>query len=308
MLCRTCETLTLTMLSIILFGCQSFRKTQTEFVCASSAFPPNWLGQSIFDFDEEYVYFVGVSDFSPTEREARDDAMNDAMRQIALYSGVNIQVYSRAEKKTDDTSEEFVLSDFLSEFSAIITGILPAEKFIETWLIEGEVKYKVYILIRIEKNKLKTSIKNTVSENKKGFERLLPNTQNCTFTVEFASEDKDLTTEENELSDLIQHSLQKSIDENNIPMKLEKNTISSSSQLQFLAQVFLDKFISDEGVFRVILTIELSLFANGKKILGRMREKVGLSRKSYQQALKNELRNLELTFDENEIFKLRSML
>lgn len=66
-----------------------------ERVGATHPAPPEWVYATPKE-DDLFLYEVGLSDYHPSERDAREDAYRHAVKQFAAYTGVDVSVLERA--------------------------------------------------------------------------------------------------------------------------------------------------------------------------------------------------------------------
>ena len=114
---------------------QSAQDIRERVVWCSHKEPPGWY-TSPPDSDDRYDYFVGHSVRFVSEPAARDEAMNNAVRQFARFCGVEIKVLDEYLKVTTGKTSSVLVGELSQrqqeqqESKAFVSSIKPKEWYL----------------------------------------------------------------------------------------------------------------------------------------------------------------------------------
>ncbi|MEW6556273.1 MAG: hypothetical protein AB1349_02855 [Elusimicrobiota bacterium] len=175
-------------------GFQERGKVKNERVIWSSHNKrPEWTIKEPYEKNTDLL-FVGISNKFATEKEARDDAQNTAIKTVVKYIGVDVKnqfqqirtSYGLSSDIVDPTIATREIEQQLSQ--AVARKVKAVEWYIEKIKVEYEKQdkqyYSVFLLAKIPKNEIDDAIKKQIEEQKekhakiKEVKNLVNNAQN----------------------------------------------------------------------------------------------------------------------------------
>lgn len=171
------------MLGLGLYGCASTNvnvKPQTaadELMEKSQDKKPDWVYR-IPEGKEGSLFFVGLSEKKATEKEARSEALEDAISKVVKYFGTLAQEkyqkittsYGLSSEVVDPTNATRNFTEHLA--SAVVSKVKEQEVYLEKWKTRlNETYYVIYMLAKVGKGGLEDASKQaadqTISDLKK---------------------------------------------------------------------------------------------------------------------------------------------
>ncbi len=140
---------------------------------SSSTDRPEWL---VIEPEKEgdKIFFVGLSEYCATEKNAREEAMRSATGAVVSYINVSVKniyrelsvKYGKSSEISDPTIESKNLQEFVK--NSVVSRVKAYKWYIEQWLnADNESYWKVYSLVSVPEDAIKQAVTSGVADYEK---------------------------------------------------------------------------------------------------------------------------------------------
>ena len=160
---------------------------------------PDWIDS--IPQSEETLYFVGISNGITTEKEARDDAYQNVIKQVVRYYGEIIKIQASGKKSIKSLSSDVIdtcmeMEESIQRYAeAYVHEILPENYYTEHWQIGEKDEWKCWVKCSISKKKIQQEIENFATDISERYSSLLPENQKGKYNSTKAAVQAYLTAE-----------------------------------------------------------------------------------------------------------------
>jgi len=153
-------------------GCATVQKNEDKLIWSSHEKRPEWTIKEPYE-EKDKLIFVGLSYGFSTEKDARDDALNTAIKNAVKYIGSDVKVkitnmitsYGLSREIRNPTVVAQQVEEQLSQ--AFLSRIKAQEWYIEKYKKNSKVYYSVFLLANVPKNEIDRSIEQQLEEQRK---------------------------------------------------------------------------------------------------------------------------------------------
>ena len=158
---QTSATLSTLLFASILISCAG---TEVKRPCEWCNDEPRTIGPELL--------FVGLSHPYATERDARDDAMRNAVQRVVTYLGTSaVSKFQEASATFGLSSTVFDPTNAANSFMQQVSGNVAAQLKADKWYTErakgstGQQGYQVFVLVHVPTSAINQTFRQTAEQN-----------------------------------------------------------------------------------------------------------------------------------------------